>query len=319
MSALKVQEKRTELERTLDKAIDSMSVDTLCNGEYWKKLKQVTYDTASEGLSFVKRKHQSWFDENDQDIAKLIDEMHSAHKEYILSKSAAARKARYHQAKHALQSRLRIMKNQWLKDRAAELQATAERHDIKTFYQGLKAIYGPKISGSAPVRRSDGTRLLTDKNKILSRWADHFNSVLNQESTVNNDVIDSLPQYAILDQLDLEPSLSEVTKAIQQLSSGKSLGSDGIPDEIYKHGGAHLVRKLTKLFQNTRNQAEVPQEFKDASIVHLYKPKGNKHRCDNHRGILPLSIAGKILARVILTRIILHLVDSVYPESQYGF
>ena len=187
-----------------------------------------------------------------------------------------------------------------------------------TFYQGLKAIYGPRINGSAPVLTFDGTRLLTDKNEILSRWAEYFNSALNQESTVNNDITDSLPQHATLDQLDLEPSLSEVTKAIQELSSGMSPGFDGIPGEIYKHGGAHLVRKLTKLFQNVWNQDEVPQEFKDASIVHLYKRKGNKHCCDNHRGISLLSIAAKILARVILNRI-LHLVDSVYPESQCGF
>ena len=41
--------------------------------------------------------------------------------------------------------------------------------------------------------------------------------------------------------------------------------------------------------------------------------------CDNHRGISLLSIAGKILARLILNRIIKHLVDDIYPESQCGF
>ena len=36
----------------------------------------------------------------------------------------------------------------------------------------------------------------------------------------------------------------------------------------------------------------------DASIIYLYKRKGNHQVCDNHRGISLLSIAGKIQAKV---------------------
>lgn len=63
----------------------------------------------------------------------------------------------------------------------------------------------------------------------------------------------------------------------------------------------------------------VPEDFKDALIHHLYKNKGNRKTCDNHRGISLLSIAGKILARLILNRIMQHVVDDIYPESQCGF
>ena len=47
----------------------------------------------------------------------------------------------------------------------------------------------------------------------------------------------------------------------------------------------------------------IPQEFKDATIIHLFKRKGNPQVSDNHRGISLLSIAGKILARVLLNRL----------------
>ena len=59
--------------------------------------------------------------------------------------------------------------------------------------------------------------------------------------------------------------------------------------------------------------------YKDASIIHLYKRKGNKQSCDNHRGISLLSIAGKILARILLNRLSKHLEDGLLPESQCGF
>ena len=66
-------------------------------------------------------------------------------------------------------------------------------------------------------------------------------------------------------------------------------------------------------------QETIPQEFKDASIIHLYKRKGNHQVCDNHRGISLLSIAGKILARILLNRLTMHLDQGLLPESQCVF
>ena len=42
--------------------------------------------------------------------------------------------------------------------------------------------------------------------------------------------------------------IGEVMDAIQQISSGKACGSDGLPAAIYKHGGITLVKKLTELY-----------------------------------------------------------------------
>ena len=80
-----------------------------------------------------------------------------------------------------------------------------------------------------------------------------------------------------------------------------------MPREVYKAGGPIMLQRLTQLFQSVWIAGEVPQQFKDASIVHNYKRKGNRQACDNHRGISLLSIAGKILARVLLNRLTKHL------------
>ena len=92
-----------------------------------------------------------------------------------------------------------------------------------------------------------------------------------------------------------------------------------IPAEIFKSGGISLTRRLTDLFRSHWEKETLPQAFKDASIVHIYKRKGNKRTCDNHRGISLLSIAGKILARVLLNRLPKHLEQDHLPESQCGF
>ena len=81
-----------------------------------------------------------------------------------------------------------------------------------------------------------------------------------------------------------------------------------------------MAEKLTELFQCMWRKEAIPQDFKHASIIHLYKRKGNPQVCDNHRGISLLSIAGKILARILLKRQNAHLDQAgLIPESQCGF
>ena len=113
--------------------------------------------------------------------------------------------------------------------------------------------------------------------------------------------------------------MEEIKKAVRQLQIGKAPGPDGIPAEIFKEGGETVIKKLAELMTLFWEAGSVPQDFKDANIIHLYKNKGDRTSCDNHRGISLLSIAGKTMARVILNRITHHLLDDVVSESQCGF
>nr|VZI38162.1 unnamed protein product [Spirometra erinaceieuropaei] len=67
------------------------------------------------------------------------------------------------------------------------------------------------------------------------------------------------------------------------------------------------------------NRRRSPSSVEDATIVHLYKRKGNRQVCDNHRGISLLNIVGKIFARILLNRLNNHLEQGLLPESQCGF
>ena len=134
----------------------------------------------------------------------------------------------------------------------------------------------------------------------MKRWAEHFDGVLNRPSSINIETINRLPQVECNSLLDELPAVSETVKAIKLLSSGKLSGSDAIPAEIYKAGGPPVEEKLTELFHIMWRKGAIPQEFKDAAIIHLFKRKGNPQVCDNNRGIFLWSIAGKILAKVLL-------------------
>ena len=109
--------------------------------------------------------------------------------------------------------------------------------------------------------------------------------MLNRTSSVNGNAINRLPQIECNVLLDEFPTVTETRKAIQHLSSGKAPGTDAIPAEVYNACGLPMAEKLTELFQCMWRKEAIPQDFKDASIIHLYKRKGNPQVCNNHRGI----------------------------------
>ena len=315
-SALKDHETASSFSKALEKAVEKCSITEDIESS-WKDLKDVMYETSLNALGFPKKKSQDWFDENDKETSDIIDSMHLAHKRYMSNKSCKAAKNNYVLTKRSAQKHLRALKEKWWHTKAKELQSAADSNNTQAFYKGLKAVYGPQTRGASPLLSSDGKRLLVDEDKIMERWVEHYNEVLNRTSTVNMDVINSIAQREVIQEMDLLPTATEVKKAIKILRRGKP-GKDEIPADVYIAGGPQLVRKMTKLLATIWQKGEVPQDFKDASIVSLFK-NGKRSLCDNYRGISLLSVAGKILARIIITRINQHLTDSVYSESQCGF
>ena len=63
----------------------------------------------------------------------------------------------------------------------------------------------------------------------------------------------------------------------------------------------------------------MPPDLRDTTIVSLYKNKGSRSECGNYRGIALLSIAGKILARILLNRLVKKISEENLPEAQCGF
>jgi len=86
-------------------------------------------------------------------------------------------------------------------------------------------VYGPRETGSIQVRSIDGS-LLTDNVEIRERWAEHFQSVLNQHSDFDTSVMDEHPQWPTASHLDEVPTSEEVQRAVNQMTTGETPGSD---------------------------------------------------------------------------------------------
>ena len=156
------------------------------------------------------------------------------------------------------------------------------------FYSSLEDVYSPTRTGSSPLLSADGIKLI-EKKKILERWAEHYDGVLNRPSAINK-AVERLLQVPVNESFNVPPILREVQIAICQVSSSKIPGSDSIPAEIYKEGGSALMGKRLTIIQFIWVKEQLLQDFKDASIIHIYKPKTEATGMRSPRKLLTFNI-----------------------------
>lgn len=112
----------------------------------------------------------------------------------------------------------------------------------------------------------------------------------------------------------------EVRKALKALDVRKSGGCDGVQAFMLKWGGPRLISTLTAMFNRVWLQTAVPQSWKDAWVVPIYKKDGAEADPANYRPISLLSLVGRLLSFVINARLydMLEARDLLH-EPQFGF
>ena len=264
------------------------------------------------------RKTPDWFWEHGKEIERLLEERKSKHLPHLQENSKRSKSA-LAEVKAKVQREVRALRNDWWQRRAEELQSRmADNHNYRGLFAGLKAIYG-KSNVVAPVKSADGGKLVTDLQDIRNRWKEHFNNLLNQEGSAHPDACQQLKRKPTRNELCGEITMEELKKALKSTAAGKAPGLDGIPSDILKNGGEKLCEALLGLLNRCLLSGTVPQDFRrDALIVTIYKRKGDRAECGNHRGISLLVIAGKVLSKIVLNRL-KFISEEVLPESQSGF
>nr|XP_054757380.1 uncharacterized protein LOC129263494 [Lytechinus pictus] len=213
----------------------------------WNSLKASILQSSEETIGFSIKKSRDWFDENNKEIQELLEKKRSAHQAHLSHPSCPVKKAAFRHICNNLQRKFRVMQNEWWTKLAARTQQYADAGDYRSFYEAIRAVYGPRHQAQCPLRSADGLTLLKDKTSILTRWSEHFQALFGADRVVQDSATLRIPQLSVKEGLDVPPSLQELTKAIDQMKSGKAAGVDGIPPEIWKCGGPVLHNKLHEL------------------------------------------------------------------------
>ncbi|KAK3559181.1 hypothetical protein QTP86_005085 [Hemibagrus guttatus] len=100
------------------------------------------------------------------------------------------------------------------------------------------------------------------------------------------------------------------------MKSGKAVGPDDIPVEVWKCLGEAAVEFLTSLFNRVLESEKMPEEWRRSVLVPIFKNKGDVQSCSNYRRIKLMSHTMKLWERVVEAR--LRKVVEIC-EQQYGF
>ena len=103
----------------------------------------------------------------------------------------------------------------------------------------------------------------------------------------------------------------------KKLKKGKKSGSDGKPAGVWKEGGGHLVEALLSLILDIWSTEHVQHEWRNGVLIPIFK-KGDRITCSNYRGIALLCTAGKVLSRIIISRLA-SITEEILLEAQCGF
>ncbi|KAK3551815.1 hypothetical protein QTP70_027241 [Hemibagrus guttatus] len=155
-------------------------------------------------------------------------------------------------------------------------------------------------------------RVLTSEESVQRRWKEYFEELMNEENEREKRVegVNSVEQK--VDKI----RKVEVRKALKRMKSGKAVGPDDIPVEVWKCLGEAAVEFLTSLFNRVLESESMPEEWRRSVLVPIFKNKGDVQSCSNYRGIKLMSHTMKLWERVVEAR--LRKVVEIC-EQQYGF
>ena len=144
-----------------------------------------------------------------------------------------------------------------------------------------------------------------------------FQSVYSDHgSCTSPSVVGSNP--LITESLNLiEVSTFQVTTLLQELDCSKAPGPDNIPTVVLKKCSSALAPSITALFNCSFTNGHFISAWKNANVCPVHK-RDNKADVANYRPISLLSILSKIQEKCVLTRLLPHISEALFP-MQHGF
>ena len=304
---LTVRNKYEALQDLLDEG--NMDIDT-----QWQQIKEMWTSTCSEVLGKKKYQQKDWISADTLNKVQVRKEKKGAINNSRTRAAKATAQEEYTEANRAVKNSVKTDKANFIEDLAKEAEDASAQGNMKQLYEITRKLAGKYKRTDRPIKDKNGNVLTSDEDQ-LKRWREHFEELLNRPPPQNPP--DITPAEEVL-QINCErPSKAEIEKAIHHMKRGKASGPDKIPAEAIKADIETSTEILHDLLGKIWEQEEIPTEWKEGYLVKLPK-KGDMQDCNNYRGIMLLSVPGKVLNRVILDRLKTG-VDAKLRDHQAGF
>ena len=168
-----------------------------------------------------------------------------------------------------------------------------------------------------------GVPTLKANGKVSITATDRANTLNNQFQSVFN--AQEIPQEDLLQNSthptsgNIEITSIGIEKLLRKLKPHKAAGPDEISARFLKEMAQDIAPILQTIFQLSYNSSEIPEDWRHANVVPVYK-KGQAHDPANYRPISLTCICCKVMEHIIVSNIMHHARRNniLYP-MQHGF
>jgi len=192
--------------------------------------------------------------------------------------------------------------------------------DSKSFYNYVRSRQKRK-GRVGPLKKEDGDgEVIVDEVEAAEVLNKYFSSVFTLEELRNIPE----PSQAFLDSgggglSQIIFTKENVVEKLKGLKTDKSPGLDELHPKFLHEVREEIGAALAQIFNMSIQTGEVPQEWRDAVVVPLFK-KGNRSDPCNYRPVSLTSIVCKVMERIVKDNIVEHLNEhNIIKGSQHGF
>ena len=162
--------------------------------------------------------------------------------------------------------------------------------------------------------------------KAANCFGDHYEQISkvtippNRKKEVREELKQTGPHVATKEYMNKPFNMKELEDALRILKKRKSPGPDNITNEMLQHLGMKAKKILLDIFNKSWQAGTVPQCWREAIMVPIHKKGKDRRKVDSYRPISLTSCVGKLMERLVNTRLIWHLEsNNLLSSEQAGF
>ena len=302
-----------EYRRVTKIALEKLPPFARCQ-DAWKAMSEALHEAASISIPLKRRGREGlqpvpWWNEAIAAVIKARNRACNALKRGYSQEKLEA----YRQLKKEAQAAVRDAKiNHWRRF-CSSLNSHSKLGDM---WKAVKSINGTQSRFSVPALKNDRETVFTDKGKA---------DMIAQTISWNASDANLLPEFVDLKAADKERILyalqasvlenddvhglnanitrKELEEALLKCSKGKSPGPDGICYEMLKEIGSSGLDKLLEFINLSWAKEEVPDMWRESTVVPLLKPGKDPSDPNSYRPISLTSALCKLAERIIANNI----------------
>ena len=240
-------------------------------------------------LVTIRPKDKPWYHSRLRNLKRKLDKLHRKAK----STNDPTHWSNYRTARNEYCRGTRQAEEQYNIKLASSLQDKPA--SVKQWWKLAKQFLGLESDCTYPPISTGGDVFYNPKDK-----ANAFNNFFLHHSDIDTSNAElpstcDVPAHSLT---NITVTESDVTDLLKNIDISKATGPDGISPRLLKEAGNAISKPLSKLFNLSLEIKTVPEVWKRANVIPIYK-KGEKTNINNYRPISLLSCVGKLCERVV--------------------